>query len=382
VTKNHFDPALRIGHQPASQYSNYNGSLMFHLAEAFHMRRSAIAEQPTPSEIGGYALGLDDQFASVFANAGGMQIQANMRGQVAVTHANRWSPLGIVRFARAGWDTRLGPSDGAMLVDGGGVTFAPTFRGEDRRWVRLADVPERYEAHWSVSLVHPLLVRCTIRYAPKQGQSGPTFRNDLTLTPDGVVSVTAKTSPQDAPWGITWPLLENDGRPLRNEVGSHIATVAYPGGSDEQNFIALHQHPELMREETALRSTYGDLRPVRVIVPDAENRTFVYPRSAGDPAGEAVRTSFSTGQNGFQSVLGRVEGDVYIGRTSAGGIGRGIDLDADGKRDVEFDRSCGFLLQIRNGKVTAAETDSAVSGTIQGRRVTFQAHTPWRSDAQ
>ena len=39
VTKNHFDPALRIGYQNASQYSNYNGSLMFHLSEAFHGRQ-------------------------------------------------------------------------------------------------------------------------------------------------------------------------------------------------------------------------------------------------------------------------------------------------------------------------------------------------------
>ena len=99
VTKNHFDPGVRIGYQPASQYSNYNGSLMFHLAEAFHARESEIDERPAPTEIGGYALELDPQFASAFANAGGMQIQVNLRGQTAVTHENRWSPLGVVRFA-------------------------------------------------------------------------------------------------------------------------------------------------------------------------------------------------------------------------------------------------------------------------------------------
>ena len=127
VTKNHFDPALRVGYQPASQYSNYNGSLMFHLAEAYHARASEIEERPAPAEIGGYAVEMDPQFASAFANAGGMQMQANLRGQVGVTHENRWSPLGVVRFARAGWDTRLGPSDGA-LTKTGGVSFAPAFR--------------------------------------------------------------------------------------------------------------------------------------------------------------------------------------------------------------------------------------------------------------
>ena len=48
-------------------------------------------------------------------------MQVNLRGQVSVTHDNRWSPLGVVRFSRAGWDSRLGPSDGALTKTGGGV---------------------------------------------------------------------------------------------------------------------------------------------------------------------------------------------------------------------------------------------------------------------
>src|ERR1019366_8034338 len=71
VTKNRFDPALRVGYQPASQYSNYNGSLMFHLAEAYRASASPIEEHPSPNEIGGYALATDPEFSSVFANAGG-----------------------------------------------------------------------------------------------------------------------------------------------------------------------------------------------------------------------------------------------------------------------------------------------------------------------
>ena len=156
VTKNHFDPALRVGYQPASQYSNYNGSLMFHLAEAAHARAHEIPERPSPTEIGGYTVAMDPEFASVFANAGGMQMQANLRGQTAVTHANRWTPLGVVRFARAGWDTRLGPSDGALTAEtvARGVTFAPTFP-ENGQWLRMAELSDRYEGGWSVQFVHP-----------------------------------------------------------------------------------------------------------------------------------------------------------------------------------------------------------------------------------
>ncbi len=93
VTKNHFDPALRVGYQDASQYSNYNGSLMFHLAEAYGLRKSEIAEQPTPSEIGGYTAATDAEYSSVFANAGGMQMQANLRGQIAQSSGNYWTYL-------------------------------------------------------------------------------------------------------------------------------------------------------------------------------------------------------------------------------------------------------------------------------------------------
>ena len=143
ITKNRFDPALRVGYQLASFYSNYSGSLMFHLAEAWHARASAIQENPAPAEIGGYALTTDPEFASVFANAGGFQMQANLRGQEAASSGNRWTPLGVVRFARADWDSRLGPSDGA-LTKTGGVSFAPEFF-EHEHWLRMADLSSRYE---------------------------------------------------------------------------------------------------------------------------------------------------------------------------------------------------------------------------------------------
>jgi hypothetical protein len=375
VTKNHFDPELRVGYQPASQYSNYNGSLMFHLAEAYHARVTEIEERPAPSEIGGYAVEMDPQFASAFANAGGMQMQANLRGQATVTHENRWSPLGVVRFARPGWDTRLGPSDGALTTAGGGVTFAPAFL-ENGRWLRLADLPARYEGVWSVQFVHPLLVRCAVDYRPKKGESGPTFRHEFTLTPDGVFSVLRKTSADAAKWGVTWPLLENDGRPLARAQSAYIASTGYAGSADRQNFLAIAASAPEVTSEEPVRSTFGDLRPLRVVTAEAVNRTFVYPAGAGDPAPDLVRGSFEVTPDGFRSVLGRVSGNLYAGRTSAGGAGTEIDLDGDGKADVRFSRECGFLLQLDRGRVIAIETDRAVTGDVQGRRISLGAHSP------
>jgi hypothetical protein len=373
ITKNHFDPALRVGYQTASQYSNYSGSLMFHLAEAFHVRSSSIREAPSPSEIGGYAIATDPQYDSVFANAGGMYMQANLRGQEAETDGNFWTPLGVVRFARPAWDTRLGPSDGA-LVQAGGVTFAPEFL-EDGRWLRLAGLSSRYRGVWSTQFVHPLLVRCTIEYQPRAGFTGPAFRNEFTLTPDGVLSVVTKTSTDDTPWAVTWPVLENDGTPLKRSSGSGLQSVRYPNGSDEQNFLAVGGSATF-DEAPPLRSTFGDLRPVRVRVSSAANLTFVYPRVAGDLQAEAVRKSFAVHGRDFSSVLGSVSGTIYKGRTAAGGVGRELDLDGDGKADVTFSEECGFVLQLRNGRVIAAEADRDVAATIRGKKFALKRYQP------
>ena len=375
VTKNHFDPALRVGYQPASQYSNYNGSLMFHLAEAYHARaRKSKNGRRLPKSA-----------ATLWRWTSSLRLPSPMPGACRCrsicadrrpsTHENRWSPLGVVRFARAGWETRLGPSDGALTDSDGGVSFAPAFL-ENGRWLRLASLSARYEGVWSVEFVHPLLVRCAVDYRPKKGESGPTFRNEFTLTPDGVFSVVRKTSQDAVKWGVTWPLLEDDGRPLVGAQAAYAASTGYAGSADRQNFLAIASSvPELTGEPT-LRSTFGDLRPVRVVMSGTLNRTFVYPASAGDPAPDSVRRSFQVTSTGFHSLLGRVSGNLYVGRTSAGGVGTEIDLDGDGQPDVRLSRECGFLLQLDRGKVIAIETDRAVTAAVRGRKVTLDAHLP------
>jgi hypothetical protein len=357
VTKNHFDPRLRVGYQTASEYSNYNGSLMFHLSEAYHARKTEIAQHPAPTEIGGYAIATDPEFASVFANAGGMQMQANLRGQVGASSGNFWTPLGVVRFSAPDWDSRLGPSDG-VLTAAGGITFAPTFC-ENGRWLRMADLSARYQGAWSVDFVHPLLVRCAVSYSPKPGQSGPAFRNEFILTPDAILSTVRKISPGDVPWGVTWPLLETGGTPA----------------GDRQNFIPLDSGVRL-EPDTTMRSSYGDLRAVRVTAPGTVNRALVYPSRPGDPDPEAVRGSFRLTGSGFTSVLGSVSGDTYVGRTAAGGFAGDLDLDGDGKPDVSFSQACGFMLQLKSGEVIAIEADRALGATIAGRRIKLAPHRP------
>ncbi len=373
ITKNHFDPNLRVGYQFASQYSNYSGSLMFHMSEAWHAHAHDIEEHPAPAEIGGYAFATDPEFASAFANAGGLQMQANLRGQLQASSGNHWTPLGVVRFARPGWDTRLGPSDGALTADGG-VTFAPTFL-ERGRWLRLADLSKRYEGSFSVQFVHPLLVRCAIEYRPRPGHSGPSFRDEFTLTPEAALSIVTKTSGATEDWGMTLPLLENDGAPLAASLNGNIASVRYPGGVDEQNFISLNRRSVLVREKS-LRGSYGDLLPVRATGEGVSRQVLIYPRAAGDVEAAAVAKSFRPTADGFESVLGRVSGNVYVGRTAAGGFGTEIDLDGDGVADASFSQPCGFMLQLRSGKVVSVEADRRVRARIQGKEAALDRYTP------
>src|SRR5438874_9304399 len=98
---------------------------MIHLAEAYLARKSEIPEQPAPVEIGGYAFATDPKFASAVANAGGMQIFAALRGDTKLVYGHYWTSLGVNRFSRVNWDSRLGPYDGVRGASiGRGVTFA------------------------------------------------------------------------------------------------------------------------------------------------------------------------------------------------------------------------------------------------------------------
>jgi hypothetical protein len=379
VTKNHLDPAKRVGYQPASQYGTYNGSLMFHTSEAFQTRQSDIAESPSPVEIGGYALSTDASFAAAFANAGGMAIEVDLRGATSVEFTNYWTALGIVRFGRPGWDTRLGPSDGQRDTGSGlGVTFAPTFQ-EGGNWIRLASVPNRYEGKFSVTFAHPLLVRVSVDYAPKSG-GGPTFHDELVLTPDGILSTVTSTGA--SAWGVTLPLLEDDGSPLVTSAMSadRIARTSYRAGSDEQTFIELGKNVAFTADSAVL-SSYGQLRPIRATTDDIANRTFIYPRNANDPTAEAVRDSLQVTTTGFQSVLGRVDDTLYVGRSSAGGVGTSIDVNGDGRADATFSTSCGFILQIRGNTIAAVEADRATTAIIGGKSVSLNAYTPIVLDA-
>jgi hypothetical protein len=178
---------------------------------------------------------------------------------------------------------------------------------------------------------------------------------------------------------MTTPLNTFDGQTtLTTSTAGRIARTSFPSASsDQQNFIALNPSAVLESGGATSRSPCGDLSPVRVRTTDAQNRIFVYPRNSSDPSADTVRDSFVyTSSTDFRSALGRVSGNVYVGRTSAGGVGTSVDLNGDGTPDATFSASCGFLLQLQNGVPTKVETDLNVAATIGGRVYNLVAYTP------
>src|SRR5262249_61453892 len=81
------------------------------------------------------------------------------------------------------------------------------------------------------------------------------------------------------------------------------------------------------------------------------------------PDAAAVKNSFMATANGFKTVLARVDGNMYVGATSAGGEGASLDIDGDGTADVTFSQSCKFVLQLAQGRITAGRADRAVNFT-------------------
>jgi hypothetical protein len=364
TTKNQFDFTLQVHYADYSSRTQYNGSMMYHQAESYYEHAAGIDEWPTWNEIGGYAFVTDEPFAGVFANAGGMHVQVALRGQVDLRFGIYWTTLGVTRFSRVDWDSRLGPSDGIRdETSKVALSFAPTFM-QGANWVRLGAIPDVYRADVTTTFVHPLLVKFALDYHPLAGQTGPTFHEDFVVTPDGVLTTLTSSAPAD-PWGLTWPLLMNDGAgALTTSVAGNVASTRFASGTDEQNFIAVGGAATLAMDGPVVRSGYGDLQSVRYVATGAApNRTFVYPRNANEPSANAVRDSFMATANGFKTALARVEGNTYVGRTSAGGEGTSLDIDGDGTADVHFDQSCKFVLQLDAGRIIAVEADRAVSFT-------------------
>lgn len=370
VTKNRTDPAERVGYQPASQYSNYNAAIAFHLAEAGEIACDAVTPTSAPCEIGGFVAQAGPAFGCFAANAGGLQVFGNLRGDTVPKYGLFWTPLGVVRIARAGWESRLGPGDGAMDAHSKqGTSFGPTWKVENR-WKRLAPEATDYQGRLQVDFVHPLLVRFSILYTSVTGSGGPAFRHDFTIIPIGVMTRLACLN--DAEFGLTLPMLVNDGHELLVHATRRYVTTAYSEDGDQQCFISLNGPIE--KEEGKVLSSYGHLHSYRATTAGEEVAVFIYPRKKDEPGAEAMLKSFEVTEDGFSTVLGKVAGDMYHSKALTGG--RADRVTVGTWTEIHFSETCRFIIQHKEGALMTIEVDRPVTVETDGQMHKLTAYAP------
>lgn len=262
ITKNFFDPAGRVGYQPASQYSNYTGASMYHLAELAHLFETEIEERTAPCESGGFTVVNDYAFGSAALNAGGTHVFLNLRGDYVPKYGVYWTPLGIVRLSRPGWDSRLGPSDGVYDAESErGITLAPTWP-VNGRWIRLSERARDYRGVFTETSTTPDEVKARVHYAPVTGVGGSAFNLDLTVSPDGVVFEV--TSPHIQEFGLTLPVLVGNGRDKTTvTLENRELRVRFKNDDHHELVYQLREGGEIQKDGDPLRSAYGDLQAYR-----------------------------------------------------------------------------------------------------------------------
>lgn len=363
-----------IGYQNASSYVSYNASLLLGLAEAYDTIIAAVAETPAPSDIGGYSFNVGPDWAQVFANGGGTQVEIELAGSATMANANFWSSVGIVRIGTAGFDSRLF-GDG-RYTGSDGVSFAPTWQSGTGTWQHIAAKPTGYAGvntgytgKYTTILATPVLTIGTVVWAPLSGTTGPTFTQTLILTPDGVMSKVIQSG-GSYKWGMTLPLFTtDDATTSERSVGGGIASTAAFGST--LSFLALDPYTTFT-SETQILSTFGQVMPVRAVGTASEQDTFVYLGKAGlTPA--ALKSSLRSTSTGYTSAAGTVDGTLYSGPTSAGGYGSSIKLTSG--ETATFSSACNFVMQVNKGTITAMEADRAVTVVIGGNSYSLGAYT-------
>jgi hypothetical protein len=131
-----------------------------------------------------------------------------------------------------------------------------------------------------------------------------------------------------------------------------------------------------MTEDDAVKDSAGWIKPVRALA----GTVFVYPRNAAGPSAAAVRAGLRVTSEGFESPLVRVSGRIAIGRGYAGGMARALDLDGDGTPELTFSDETGFIARHRQGRITALETDRAVTARYRDRGFQLRPHEPLTID--
>ncbi|MDB5325914.1 MAG: hypothetical protein JWM57_1483, partial [Phycisphaerales bacterium] len=360
VTKNRIDPPKKRGYADYSGLTNYNGYMILHLSELVEEWRGGLGEQAMPSETGGYALQTDSDYATAVADAGGVHVNAALRGQTTIANKQYWTQLGVTRVSEAGWDSRLGNLSGENPATKAAFSLAPLVY-TNGAYLRMAEMATKYTATFSAETTTAELTRVTMSYKPISSTSGlPTLSQTMTVTPDGVL-MTVSSSVANV--GATLPLLLNDGSALVASVGRNLASTAYSAKGDSLNYMVVDTGARISDPGITIAGATGDYDP---LVATRAGRTtmsvFIYTKKASDPAAVSIQKSLLISKNNYTSALGRVVGTTYIGASGmAGGYGSAVDLDGDGIADVTFSKPVEWVMSLRKGVPRYVEADDLVT---------------------
>ncbi len=213
IVKNRVDPALNHAYEGYSAHSQYNLLAMAMLSIAYEHAKDTedVEEQPTPADVGGFALCLPPPHHKIFANAGGMYMEIDYAADL---HHN---PTGLLRIHKQGVYPQIGPSDGLTekatthYPEGPRTTAAigASWKDSTGAWRRLAEFGGQPRTRFVIGEEQPDKVIFHIVY--EHEFNGPSkIIETYTVTPDRIEMI-VELMDYTGPMRLVWPVLADDG---------------------------------------------------------------------------------------------------------------------------------------------------------------------------
>ncbi|MHB8653809.1 MAG: hypothetical protein ACYDA9_08015 [Terriglobia bacterium] len=264
IVKNRFDPAVRHGFEGYSFHSQYNLLAASMMATAWQFADDAIPEGPSPADVGGFVVPLQD-FHKVIANAGGLYLELDSAADP------KYNSTGLIRVQKAGVDPFVGPTDVSAIDD------APLAVGiawpEGDGYVPLAAMGQGKITGSQVRIerASPEEVRFSVLYDVNQPLVQAVLEN-YELTPSRV-RVTAQLKGKAPRLQIRFPVLLFDGEhSLRVAVAGDSASVEL-GKSSETFRVESPPGVKLRLSKDVVKSRNGFLG---LLKGEANGNTIVY----------------------------------------------------------------------------------------------------------
>lgn len=208
IVKNRYPIEARHGYESYSVHANYNLLACSMVCAAWRFADDAIAEKPTPADVGGFVIYIPE-FSMIVANASGHYVQY-------MTHGNQvYNPTGLLRVHLKGGHPQLGPSDGCIVKNGKektSLTLGPSWQETTGAWHSLAGMTSAVPA---MTILQQRTSRTSFRVEfviPQISTNSQPLRvaETIVLEPAGV-TITDELTGKVEKVRISWPMLIFDG---------------------------------------------------------------------------------------------------------------------------------------------------------------------------